>query len=179
MNELLKEEKVLNLGSGQKKLSGAINVDITPETNPEVVHDLNIRPWPFADGSFTKVYASDVVEHLDNIVGMMNELHRICRSGARIEITVPHYSSANAFTDPTHRHYFGCFSFDYFTGKHEQSHYTRNRFRLLNRLLMFQKSPTSWLVRRLAKRFPAKYEQSWAWIFPAWYLWFELEVVKD
>jgi len=34
------------------------------------------------------------------------------------------------------------------------------------------------LVRRLANRYPAAYERRWTWIFPAWFLYFELEVVK-
>jgi hypothetical protein len=33
-------------------------------------------------------------------------------------------------------------------------------------------------VWRLANRYPAAYERRWAWIFPAWYLYFELEVDK-
>ena len=34
-------------------------------------------------------------------------------------------------------------------------------------------------VWRLANRFPAAYERRGAWIFPAWFLYVELEVVKD
>jgi len=34
------------------------------------------------------------------------------------------------------------------------------------------------LVFRLANRFPERYERRWAWMFPAWFLYYELEVVK-
>ena len=35
------------------------------------------------------------------------------------------------------------------------------------------------LVWRLANRYPEAYERRWAWVFPAFFLSFELEVVKD
>jgi SAM-dependent methyltransferase len=159
-------------------MPAAVNLDVTPDTDPDVVHDLNVRPWPFPDDRFTEVHAFDVIEHLDDIVGVMNELHRVCRPGARVFVTVPHFSSANAFTDPTHRHYFGWFSFDYFTGAHEHSYYTRARFRMAGRRLVFHPTLTNKLVHRLANRFPDRYERAWAWVAPAWFLWFELEILK-
>ena len=172
-------DTILNLGCGQKKLPNAVNLDVTPDTNPDVVHNLNVCPWPFSDNQFSEVRANDVIEHLGDIVEVMGELHRVCRQGAKISITVPHFSSANAFTDPTHRHYFGWYSFDYFTGEHEHSYYTRARFRMANRQMVFHDNPTNKLVRRLAGRWPAGYERAWAWTFPAWFMWYELEVVKE
>jgi hypothetical protein len=35
------------------------------------------------------------------------------------------------------------------------------------------------LIGAATNRSPAEYERRWAWIFPAWFLYFELEVVKD
>lgn len=42
----------------------------------------------------------------------------------------------------------------------------------------FQPTLLNKIVRRLANHFPGSYERRWAWLFPAWYLYFELEVVK-
>src|SRR5882724_4491884 len=44
--ELLRRD-VLNLGCGRKHLPTAVNLDITATTSPDIVHDLNVRPWPF------------------------------------------------------------------------------------------------------------------------------------
>jgi SAM-dependent methyltransferase len=170
--------QVLNLGCGRKHASGAINLDITSETSPDVVHDLNKTPWPFPDNNFREVLAFDVIEHLGDIVKTMEEIHRICQPQAVVKITVPHFSCANAFTDPTHRHYFGFFSFDYFTGEHEFSFYSKVRFRTQNRIMVFKPTLINKVIWRLARRFPFQYEQRWAWIFPAWFLYFELEVIK-
>lgn len=170
---------VLNLGCGRKHLPDAVNLDVTPDTNPDVVHNLNRLPWPFPDGQFREVIAHDVIEHLDDVIATMEEIHRVCRPGAVVRITVPHFSCANAFTDPTHRHYFGRFSFDYVTGEHLFSFYTRARFKRRTSLIVFHRSLLNKLVRRLANRYPERYEQRWAWMFPAWFLFFELEVLKE
>jgi SAM-dependent methyltransferase len=169
---------VLNLGCGRKHMAGAVNVDAVASTAPDVVHDLNQRPWPLADGRFSEVHAYDVIEHLDDVVKTMEEIHRVCRHHAVVHITVPHFSSANAFTDPTHRHYFGSRTFHYVTGEHDFSFYTEARFSRRASEIIFHPSLQNKLVRRLAKRFPDVYERQWAWIFPAWFLYFELEVLK-
>jgi SAM-dependent methyltransferase len=168
----------LNLGSGRKHLANAVNVDIVDSTGPDVVHNLNARPWPLPDGQFTEVFANDVIEHLDDVVATMEEIHRVCRDGAVVRITVPHFSSGNAFTDPTHRHYFGRFSFSYFTGEHQFSFYTARRFRARETRIVFEPTLLNKLVWRLANRWPARYERRWAWMFPAWFLYVELEVSK-
>jgi len=169
---------ILNLGAGKKRRSDAVNVDLVPNTNPELVWDLNRLPWPLPSDHFREVLAFDVIEHLDNVISAMEEIHRVCSPGAIVRITLPHFSCANAFTDPTHRHYFSWFSLHYFTGENQWEFYTGCRFRRMASQLYFQPTLVNKLVWRLANRYPESYEQRWAWIFPAWFLSFELEVVK-
>src|SRR5271163_790248 len=168
----------LNLGCGRKHIEGAVNVDLSASIAPDVAYDLNTRPWPFGSDSFEHVYAYDVIEHLDDVIGTMNEIHRVCRNGARVEITVPHFECANAFTDPTHQHAFGYSSFHYVTGEHEFSFYTDRVFRRRTSTIIFQPSPMNKVICRLANRFPQAYEMRWTWMFPAWFLYFDLEVIK-
>jgi SAM-dependent methyltransferase len=170
---------VLNLGCGRKTVAGAVNVDVTPGLGADVVCDLNRRPWPFPSDHFREVLAYDVVEHLEEVVPALEEIHRVCRDGATVRITVPHYSSPEAYTDPTHRHFFAYTTFEYFTEASELSYYTRARFRLRTRNIIFMPTLVNKIVWRLANRYPARYERSWAWIFPAWFLSVELEVVKE
>lgn len=170
---------VLNLGCGRKRVNGAVNLDVTPDTGPDVVHDLNSRPWPFAGDQFAEVLAHDVVEHLVDIIGTLEEIYRICRHGAVVRITVPHYSCSNAFTDPTHRHYFGRFSFGCVTDAHDLSFYTRARFIERSCRIVFHPTILNKVVWRLANRFPGEYERRWAWLFPAWFMSIDLVVNKD
>ncbi|MDQ3804773.1 MAG: class I SAM-dependent methyltransferase [Acidobacteriota bacterium] len=172
-------EDVLNLGCGYKRIEGAVNLDRARETKPDVVHDLNRRPWPFADDCFAEVFAFDVIEHLDDVLATFEEIHRVCRHGAVVRVAVPHFSCANAYIDPTHRHFFSYFTPDYLTAGGDLDYYTRARFRIRHRQIIFRPTALlSWLVWRLANRYPREYEMRWAWMFPAFFLSFELEVLK-
>jgi hypothetical protein len=174
----LEGRSVLHLGSGDKYDPAAVNVDLTPRTKPDIVHDLDVRPWPLPDDHFREVRAYDVMKHLDDLVAAMEEIHRVCQDEASVKITVPHFSCCNAFTDITHRHYFSARSFDYFTGDNEFGFYTDRRFRKASAEIVFLPTLMNKLVWRLARRYAAEYERRWAWIFPAWFLSFELVVIK-
>lgn len=167
----------LNLGCGRKKLENAVNLDVAA-TAPDVVHDLASRPWPFEDDAFDEVFAFDVIEHLDDFLGTMEEIHRISAAGARVHITVPHYSSRNAFTDPTHRRFFGVASMDYLSVSHEFNFYSEARYKVNRSAIVFEPSLLNKVVWRIVSRFPELYERRFAWIWPAWFLSFELEVLK-
>jgi SAM-dependent methyltransferase len=175
--ELLRRE-VLNLGCGRKHLEGAVNLDVTPRTNPDVLHDLERFPWPLPDDHFRQVFAFDVIEHLCDFLKTFEEIHRICRDGAIVHIAVPHFSCANAYTDPTHKRAFGYFSLDNLTEEGEFSFYTRARFRIRRRQIIFWPTLLNKIVWRLANRYPKWYELRWAWVFPAHFISFELEVFK-
>jgi SAM-dependent methyltransferase len=171
--------RILNLGSGKdRSITDAVTVDINPSTSPDVIHDLNNVPWPLDDDTFDIIYCKDIIEHLGDIVKTMEELHRVARAGARIHITTPHFSCANSYTDPTHRYHLGFFSFDYFTGQNQWDFYTKARFKKVKAGLVFYPKFKNKLIWRIAKRWPAFYEEHMAWIFPAWFMSFELEVLK-
>jgi len=169
---------VLHLGCGRKRIDGAVNVDVAKVVAPDVVHDLDQRPWPFRDDEFGEVLAYDVIEHLQDVVATLEEIHRVAREGAIVRITVPHFSSANAYTDPTHRHQFGWSSFHYFTGERDFAFATSARFHRRATRIVFAPTLSNRLVHRLANRYPDAYERRWAWVFPAWFLYVELGVLK-
>jgi hypothetical protein len=169
---------VLNLGSGRRRIAGAVNIDISDQVGADVVHDLTALPWPLPSDRFREVHAQDVIEHLSDTVRVMEEIHRICRNGAQVHITVPHFSSANAYTDPTHCRLFSYFSFDYFDADHALGFYSAARFKRRRAQIVFCPTLANKLVLRAANRWPLAYEQRWAWIFPAWFLSIDLEVIK-
>jgi SAM-dependent methyltransferase len=96
----------LNLGCGNRKLSGWINVDKYPACNPDQVADLESLPWPWPDDSVDEVLLSHVLEHLgaatDVYLGIFKELYRVCRDGASVSILVPHPRHDFFLNDPTH-----------------------------------------------------------------------------
>lgn len=169
----------LNLGCGRDRRAGCLNVDTRPEVAPDLLWDLDRRPYPLPRGHFERIWAMDVVEHLASVRDFLEEAHELLAPGGTIEITTPHFSSANSFTDPTHRHHLGYFSLDYFTDGHPYSFYTTARFEVVERILVFHQDLAGRLLSRLANRRPEVYERRFAWMFPAWYLIFRLRAVKS
>jgi SAM-dependent methyltransferase len=174
----LDQRSILHLGCGRKYNPDAVNVDRVRDVGPDFVVNLDESPWPFPDNRFREVRAYDVLEHLDDLVAVMEEIHRICQPEAVVRITVPHFSCSNAFADITHRHYFSASSFNYFTGDNEFDFYSNCRFRKQKANIVFYPTLMNKLVHRIANRWPVGYERRWAWFFPAWFLDFELVVVK-
>jgi SAM-dependent methyltransferase len=168
----------LNLGCGLKKRPDAFNVDLRPAVEPDLVWDLERRPYPLPRGHFETIWALDVVEHLTDIQGFLEEAHALLEPGGVLEITTPHFSCANSFTDPTHRHHLGYFSFDYFTDASPWSFYSGVRFEIAERILVFPAGRVSGRISRWANRHPALYERKLAWIWPAWFLIFKLRAVE-
>lgn len=108
-------QRVLNVGCGASvhKGRGWVNLDAHPYPGVQVVHDLDVLPWPFGDGEFDHVQAIQVFEHVHNPVGFMCEMWRVLRPGGTVFMSVPHYQSENAFTDPTHVRFCTPLTWDY------------------------------------------------------------------
>jgi SAM-dependent methyltransferase len=167
---------VLDVGCGAKKWPGAIGLDISPDTEADVVHDLNAFPYPFEDDSFDQILMQDVIEHVDEPIRVMDELHRIARRGAHIQLRTPHFSSMLAYSDPTHTHYFSAEAIRTLA-EPRFSHYTTVRMRVVHVTIDL------WLPFRivgigaLVRRWPIQYESYLAFRFPAMNIRAEFEVV--
>jgi SAM-dependent methyltransferase len=105
---------VLELGCGFSKAPGAFGVDIIPGSQADLVHDLDKFPYPLEDSSWDRIICLDVLEHVDDVVKTIEEIWRISRNGALVEISAPFMSSVHYHTDPTHKRAFTSRSFDYF-----------------------------------------------------------------
>ena len=91
----------LNCGCGSDLLDGWINVDKF-QIGDATVMDLEALPWPFEDDSVDEVLMKHVLEHLRDTVGILREVYRVCRAGARVHIIVPHPRHDDYISDPTH-----------------------------------------------------------------------------
>ncbi len=74
---------VLDLGCGQRKLPGSVGVDFNQDSDADVIHDLNRFPYPFPNDQFDVVHCDGILEHLDDIVRVMEEIHRCQAGGTR------------------------------------------------------------------------------------------------
>jgi SAM-dependent methyltransferase len=170
--------KVLDIGCGSSKTPGAVGLDISPDTAADIVHDLDVFPYPIADSSFDQILLQDVLEHVSEPIRVFEEVHRIARPGARVQLRTPHFSSVLAYGDPTHRHYFSTLAIRSLA-KPRFAHYTDVRFRVVGVSLDL------WLPFRaiglglLANRFPEPYEKYLAFRFPAMNIRAQFEVLKQ
>ncbi len=94
----------LNLGCGEKRLEGYINVD--KYGDPDVKHDLEVFPWPWEEDSVGAILLIHVLEHLgqdtDVYLKIMQEIYRVCRPEATVRIVVPDFRHDFFWDDPTH-----------------------------------------------------------------------------
>lgn len=103
----------LNLGCGEMTLYGWVNVDVYEDSGIDVVMDLDHHPWPWADESVSQVLALDVYEHVDDPLGFVNDLWRVCKPGARARLRTTKWDTRQSYTDPTHKRFLTEESFDY------------------------------------------------------------------
>jgi len=111
----------LNAGCRKYLKEGWLNIDIRKPYDIKV--DLDKTPYPFEDNMFNYILLDNVLEHLNNPVECLEELHRICSSKGTIEIIVPFYSSPNAFRDMTHQSFFNLDSLNEFDINKEEKIY--------------------------------------------------------
>ena len=167
----MKNKKVLDIGCGRSKLLGAIGVDQLKLPGVDVVADLNQR-LPFPDGEFEVVHANQVLEHIPNLLGLMEEMHRVLRVGGVLVAHVPYFRSNWAAVDPTHVRQFTIESLDYFargTYMHEGYRFSEVSYAQVEKFLdgNYPRSFFRWFFTRLALRFPNRFENSFlSFLYP-------------
>lgn len=112
------ELRIVDIGcGGAKQIRDAIGVDAHPHDGVDIVCNLE-NGLPFADGEIDYVFAVHFLEHVSDLIGLMNEIHRVLKPGGVLHAMVPNVSHANAIADPTHVRYFNRQTFKYFCTPH-------------------------------------------------------------
>lgn len=166
----------LHLACGRAKLPGFVGVDLVPLPGVvDVVQDLTKFPWPFPDNCAAEIVMRNILEHLPDTLPVMEEVWRIAKPGARVNVLVPYYNSPGAWGDPTHRRAFNEETFDYMAPSGEKplsayNYYTHARFRVTS----LDARQNRWL-----KQLPARVRWTLAHHFATVHtLDFQLEAVK-
>lgn len=102
--------KRLDIACGQRKAPGFVGIDLSGDA--DITHDLFSYPWPIKPRRVQEVRISHFVEHIphhrpewgavDGWWKFWDEVHRITKPGAKVEITHPYVMNGRAFWDPTH-----------------------------------------------------------------------------
>ncbi|MEM2538331.1 MAG: class I SAM-dependent methyltransferase [Candidatus Methanomethylicia archaeon] len=162
-------EKNLNLGCGNRPLKNFINIDYWNTKYADEVVDLN-QILPYEDESIDLIYSDNVFEHVQNLIGLIKECHRVLKKDGYLIIRVPYFKSKHAFVDPTHVHFFTVQSMDYFV----EGTYFYNQYRFFDesfsKLEIFFEPQSKSFVRKIvslyATKRPNQFENSiWSNIF--------------
>ncbi|MBE9029532.1 class I SAM-dependent methyltransferase [filamentous cyanobacterium LEGE 11480] len=170
----------LDFGCGQKKQPGYIGLDGFATPDVDVVHDFDQFPYPFEDNTFDEIVCNSSLEHVDDFMKTVVELHRIAKPGALIKVACPHYSGPDAYRDPTHKTFFSYFTFDVFDqGSSYLSPY-HGLLKVKHRMFGVPRFTgiISYLTKQIFNRLPMTYERYLCWIFPAKTVYYELQVIK-
>jgi len=93
-------------------LGPIVGIDVAPEAvaycRARGLGDVRVAdfdPLPFADGTFSRLLATDVLEHVEDDAQALRELYRVAVPGARLVITVPAYQWLFSDHDRSHHHH--------------------------------------------------------------------------
>lgn len=154
------EKKVIELGCGPNKKPGVFGIDGLDLDGVDYVFNLE-EGLPFLpDNSVDHIISRHFLEHIENFDGLLKDIHRVLKPGGIKEVYVPHFSNPYYYSDPTHKRFFGLYTFDYYSQGHPKykrrvpSFYGLNQFEVLERKLVFR-SPFFGrnIVKRLAHHF--------------------------
>lgn len=178
---------ILDIGCGQDKRPGAIGIDKADLPGVDIIADiedgLKFLPNNFAD----EIYAFSFLEHVRNFEGLICEFVRVLKKDGRVTVRVPHFSNPYYYSDPTHKRFFGLYTFYYFVDKKHQmrrkvpDYYFPVKIRIISQKLLFNspfilgkvfKLPMQFLFN-LFGIFQEFYEENLSSIFPC----YEIEVV--
>ena len=102
----MSEKLLLNIGAGYKKIDGYLSVDGDKNCNPDYLVNLDDEnlSLPFDSDSVDGIVAHHILEHIGTgYIRLLQELYRVCKSGAVIDIRVPHPNHEVYLNDPTHK----------------------------------------------------------------------------
>ena len=174
----------LELGCGNRKRNPtAIGVDMLDYPDVDIVGDVYEALALCPDESVDVVYSYHFVEHVPDVPRLLSELARVVKKNGRVEFVAPHFSNPYFYSDPTHRSFFGLYTFCYYSsgspfGRQVPTYGYKPEFRIEKVDLGFKSTPP-FLVRHGIKRaigflfnsctyMKELYEENFCYLFPCY-----------
>lgn len=98
---------------GSRKIESAITVDLVDDESVDIITDIN-KGLPFEDNSIDEIYSFHFLEHVNDLEFVLKEIYRVLKTNGKTIGSVPHFANPYFYSDPTHKSYFGLYSFSYF-----------------------------------------------------------------
>ena len=154
----------LNIGCEFVKRKDCINIDVRKDVGADVLCD--VTKLAFKDNSIDSVYMHNLLEHISDTLSVMEEVYRVCKHGAFVDIVVPHFSSRSAWATPDHVKAFALNSFWNFMPNRTYKHYNPV-FINEKRELIYSKSNMiiDRIINWFARKFPDTFERRFLYWF--------------
>lgn len=89
----MKKPLKLNLGSGDTKLPGYVNIDINEKLKPDLIHNFITSPLPYKDRTVDEIVFFHCIEHIRKIYHrrVLAECWRVLKPDGRVIISYPEF----------------------------------------------------------------------------------------
>jgi len=148
---------MLDVGCGNRCREGYEGIDKIYFENNKHTMNVELEPLPYDDNVVDEIYCNHMLEHIQNLIFVLNEFHRVLKPSGKLEIGVPlvgAYGSGGvfifgngAYTDITHCRYFSQDSFfcleKGFIGNTDIG--LKGYFKILKREIMVESKPNGML----------------------------------
>lgn len=86
--------KKLNIGCGNNKIPGYINIDCEPSCKPDLLHNFILSPLPFKKNTVSEIVFFHTIEHIHKMFHqrILKECWRVLKPDARLIITYPEFT---------------------------------------------------------------------------------------
>ena len=112
-----KQGIILDLGCGRDKLHPTFTgMDKENLPGVDIVHDIEVMPWPLEDESCLTVVSHHLIEHIKPwlTIDLFDELWRVMKLEGQVVLSTPYCRSEGYYADPTHCNPFSEKTFQYF-----------------------------------------------------------------
>lgn len=179
--------KVLDLGCGRHKVEvpGAkvIGLDFFNNKNADVVCDLELGKLPFKDNEFDEVHSIHVLEHITNLLPLIDEIWRITKPNGKVFIKTPYFASSLAHSSLDHVRFFSYTSFDPYTEEFQYKYLeSKTRFKVKARYHFsdhYGLKTIGKIIDFITNKIPRIYQRLFCFILPSEEVIFDLEVIKE
>ena len=183
----------IDIGSGPRPRPGFYALDQLELEGIDIVADLNQPLELLPDSCVEHLFTSHTLEHVEKLLPLLAEIHRIARPRALIEIIVPHFSNPYFYSDPTHVRPFGLYTMNYFVDAEKQpavwrvpTFYSNTRFEMEQVKIAFYRFnlwdrlfvPFLRVFVNRSARTQNFYELRLSWLFPAAEIRFRMRACK-
>ena len=134
----------LDLGCGSVCREGYVGIDNSTSVNAPLQLNLDQDELPFDDNSIEEISCYHFLEHVQNLIPLMNECYRVLKPRGMMHIRVPFVPHLQAFQDPTHVRFFTTESFKYWDAREFLWQHVGSTYGIIPFSEMNQKIENTW-----------------------------------